>query len=87
MLGCGGSSVATTGMVPISSGFSGGRTSQTPMLWSLLVQPHVRKFHRGLELLHLHTWKSSNDLFARQTFVMQKSSQQILRNSQHVFIS
>ena len=25
------------------------------MLWVLLVQPHVRKFHKGLELLYLHT--------------------------------
>ena len=27
------------------------------MLWNLLIQPHTRKFHRGLESLHLHIWR------------------------------
>ena len=43
--GLGVSSVATKEMVPESLG---GRTSQTFLLWDLLVQPHIRKFHRGL---------------------------------------
>ena len=37
-----------------------------PMLWNLLVQPHVRKFQRGLQKLQLNTWELSSDLSERQ---------------------
>ena len=33
-----------------------------PLLWNLLVQPHSRKFHGGLETLHLHACMLSCDL-------------------------
>ena len=36
--------------------------------WNLLVQPHVRKFHRSLETLCLHTWEFSSDSSARLGF-------------------
>ena len=35
-----------------------------PMLWYLLVQPYLRKFLKGLELLCLHSWKLSSNLSA-----------------------
>ena len=34
-----------------------------PMLWNLLVQAHVQKFHRVLKSLRLHTWKLSSYSF------------------------
>ena len=30
-------------------------------LWNLLVQPHIQKFHRGLESLYVHAWKLSSN--------------------------
>ena len=42
---------------------------ELPMLWNWLVQPHIWKFHRGEELLCLHTRKLSSDSFERQTFL------------------
>ena len=36
-----------------------------PLLWKLLFQPHVRKFHRGLEMLYLHSWKLSSDFICK----------------------
>ena len=51
---------------PLCSSLTGLVEDNTFVLWNLLVQPHM-KFHRGLELLHLHVWKLS-DLFARQAF-------------------
>ena len=34
---------------------------QHQMLWNLLIQPHMTKFHKRLESLHLLTWKLSRD--------------------------
>ena len=71
----GSSALATKGVVHRSSGFSGGRTSLTPMPLILLMQyHHVRKFHRGLELLCLHLWKLSNYLSPRQAFLRRSQS-------------
>ena len=39
-----------------------------PLLWNLLVQPHSRKFHGGLETLHLHACMLSCDSSRRLTF-------------------
>ena len=39
-----------------------------PLLWNLLVQPHGRKFHGGLETLHLHACVLSCDWSGRLTF-------------------
>ena len=39
-----------------------------PLLWNLLVQPHSRKFHGGLETLHLHACMLSCDSSGRLTF-------------------
>ena len=36
------------------------------MPWNLLVQLHVRTFHRGLESLRLHSLKLSSDPFEWQ---------------------
>ena len=36
-------------------------TLKLPLLQNLLVQPHLWKFHRGLESLRLHAWKLSSD--------------------------
>ena len=38
------------------------------LLWYLLVQSHIRKFHQGLEMLRLHTWKLSSTSSPRFTF-------------------
>ena len=32
-----------------------------PMMWNLLVWPHVKKFHQELEMLELHAWELSSD--------------------------
>ena len=31
-----------------------------PKIWNLLIQPHVMKFHRDLNIVRLHTWKLSS---------------------------
>ena len=41
---------------------------ELPMLWTLLVQLHVKKFHTGLKSLKVHAWKLSSNLSARQAF-------------------
>ena len=41
---------------------------ELPLLWNLLVQPHVQKFHWGLGTLQLHAWKLSIDLSKRLAF-------------------
>ena len=76
------------GMICRSSSPTGGKISWIPMLWNLLLWPHVRKFHRGLELLHLPIWKLSSDLSTRQALQrrLQRSLLQTSGNSQHVFI-
>ena len=33
-----------------------------PSRWDLLHQPHVRRFHQNLSMLHLHAWRLSRDL-------------------------
>ena len=42
---------------------------ELPQVWNLLVQPNVRKFHRGLGTLHLHAWKPSSLSSERQAFL------------------
>ena len=38
-----------------------GRASRAPLsVWNLLVQPHVKKFHRGLETLQLRAHRLSS---------------------------
>ena len=39
-----------------------------PLLWNLLVQSHIRKFHRVLGMLRLHAWKLSSDVSERLAF-------------------
>ena len=34
---------------------------ELPMLWNLLVNLHVKRNHRGLRSVQLHTWKLSSD--------------------------
>ena len=41
---------------------------ELPRVWNLLVQPHVRKYYRGLETFRLHTWNLSSDLSEKQVF-------------------
>ena len=51
-----------------------------PLLWNLVVQPHIRKFHRGLEILQPHVWKLSSDSSAR--LALEKRSERLsLRTS------
>ena len=38
------------------------------LVWKLLVQPHMRKFHWGLKTLSLHTWRLSSVSSERQAF-------------------
>ena len=38
------------------------------MLWNLLVQPHIRKFHCGLKIFCLHSWKPSSVSSKRLAF-------------------
>ena len=54
---------------------------ELPLLWNLLVQPHIRKFQRCLETLHHHVWKLSNVSSERLAFQekLQKSSPWISR--------
>ena len=40
-----------------------------PQVWNLLVQPHVRKFHRGLETLRLHARRLSSISSERLAFL------------------
>ena len=37
-------------------------------LWNLLIQPHIKKFYRGLKLLPVYAWKLSSDFSAEQAF-------------------
>ena len=79
--------MATKGIVLRSCGSFGGGTPRIPCLWNLPVKPHIRKIHRGLELLHLHTCEIPRDFFTRQAFVKRlQKLQQISRIPQHVFI-
>ena len=39
-----------------------------PRVWNLLVQPPIRRYHRGLETLWLHAWILSSDLSERLAF-------------------
>ena len=39
-----------------------------PRFWNLLIQPHVWKFHQGLDILHLHAWKFSSISSERWAF-------------------
>ena len=59
---------------------------ELPMVWNVLVQPHIRKFHKGLETLDLQLWKPSNNSSTRQAFVKKlwKSSQLMSEHPQHV---
>ena len=43
---------------------------QLPLFRNPLVQPHVRKFHQGLNLniIKLHAWKLSSNISERQAF-------------------
>ena len=45
------------GVVRWYCSFFGEKPLKLPLLWNLVVQPHIRKFHRSLEILHLHAWK------------------------------
>ena len=47
--GPGRSSLTSEGVVCRFTGSSGVRNLKLPLLWNFLVQPHVRKFHRGLD--------------------------------------
>ena len=50
--------LATKGVVGDLLAFLVGEPILLPMLWNLLLQLHVQKFHKGgLELLHLCSWK------------------------------
>ena len=37
-------------------------------VWNFLVLPYLRKFHQGLNIIRLHTWRLSSNLSERQTF-------------------
>ena len=41
---------------------------ELPILWKTLVQPHMRKFHRGLDSLRLYARKLSSDSSVRPDF-------------------
>ena len=41
---------------------------ELPLLWNHLVQPHIRKFHWGLEILWCQAWNLLSDLSAKLTF-------------------
>ena len=41
---------------------------ELPRMWNFLVQPHVKKYYRGLETLRLHTWSLSSELLERRAF-------------------
>ena len=41
---------------------------ELPHVWDLLVQPHVRRFHQGLEYLRLHKWRLSGVSFEWRAF-------------------
>ena len=85
----GGFNMATKGVFPYLVALLVEEPLELPMLWNLLVQPHVRKFHRGLELLCLHTWNLSSDSSTRQAFVrrLHKSSLHTSGNPHHVSFS
>ena len=71
LIGPGCSSLASEGAVNTCVGSSGGRREEPLkllLLWNLLVQPHVRKFHRCLETLRLDAWKLSSVLSTRLNF-------------------
>ena len=58
------------------------------VLWNLLVQPHVSKFHRWLGSPCLHALKLSSDSCARQVLQrrLQKSSLQTSGDPQHPLV-
>ena len=41
---------------------------ELPRFWNLLVQPPVRKFHQGLEIINHHAWNLSSISSERQAF-------------------
>ena len=41
---------------------------ELPLLWNLLVQPHIWRFHHSLGTLRLHAWKLSSILSERLAF-------------------
>ena len=43
---------------------------ELPQVWNLLVQPHMRMFHRGLVTLHLHMWKLSSVSYEMWAFLL-----------------
>ena len=58
------------------------------MPWNLFVQPYIRMFHNGLELLHHCAWKLSSNLSKRQAFLswLQMLHHQTIGSPQHTFI-
>ena len=58
-----------------------------PLLWNLLVQLHIRSFHKSLEMLQLYTLKMSSDLSARLAFQkrLHRWSLWTIEDPQHFF--
>ena len=45
------------------------KTLQLPLVWNLLVQLYMRKFHQGLNPIRLYAWTLSDNLTGRQISV------------------